>query len=434
MSDISGIVKSTGVDLEAQSLKTFGAAVENSSRGSLGKAFTSPDKVAPSSAIPDSTQVKNYIPGSSVTSDGGTPGSYNPTLYAATIASGEGGFNPKGKFLFKVGFRVVPDAASLLSAAGYPHNLTDLVRDLTFVVANIELPTVSYEYEEVNMYNFRTKVLKRIEFKDLSFSFLDNVANTGLNFVNMYMMSLSPITRARQGTGNAALDANGFSFSDNYGVLDTAYRGSLPGDNINLISEIFIEHFYVQTTESGSPLDSVKLNTFVFTNPRLNEFSTGSLDYAAGGDANTISMSVNFDSIYIETGKEGRNMQTPSHSRGDLLYGIDTVSASLPRGSAEQAGKTSNPQVGILTNQGQRAAQINVENAIGQKYGDSPGKGLASSVGDVNGALGQAASKTTKSVSSGYTNQINVSRLPLVSDNSVPGGAASQESSIDDAF
>lgn len=432
MSDISGIVKSTGVDLEAQSYKAFGAAVENSSRGSLGKAFTSPDKVAPSSAIPDTSQVRNYVPGAG---EAGQPGSYNPTKYASTIASGAGGFNPKGKFLFKVGFRVVPEVASLLSGAGYPHNLEQLVRDLTFIVANIELPSVNYEYEEVNMYNFRTKVLKRIEFKDLTFSFLDNVANTGLNFVNMCMMALSPITRSHQSAGNATLDANGFSFSDQYGVLDTSYRGSLPGNNINLISEIFIEHFYVETSKSGSPLDAVKLNTFVFTNPRLNEFSAGSLDYAAGSDANTISMSVNFDSIYIQTGKDGRSAQTPSHSEGDLLYGIDAVAASLPRGSTEQAGKTSNPYGGILTTQGQRSAQLNLENAIGKTYGnDSPGKGLASSVGDVNGALGQAASKTTKSVSSGYTNQVNVSRLPFVSDNSDPGGVASQESSIDDAF
>jgi len=428
MSDISGIIKSTGVALEAQAFKMFGAAVENATKGMLGKAFTSPTKSAPSSSNPTASDLKNYLPGSSVMSE---PGVYDPTRYSAKIASGDGGFQPKGKFLFKVGFRVIPEVATLLIQAGYPTDLLESVKDLTFIVMDIDLPTVTYDYEDVNMYNFRTKVLKRIDFKDLSFSFHDNVANTGLNFINTYMMALSPITRMRQMAGNRTLDSSGFAFSDMMGTLDTSLRGSLPGNQNNIISEIFIEHFYVQTAKTGSPVDSVKLNTFVFTNPRLNEFNLGSLDYSTS-ELNSIKMSINFDSIYIEPGAWGSNTKTPSLPGSDIMDGADVLGPSIIRGSAVQAGKASNPIIDILSRQGQRIAQTAVSNALGKALGNtSAGRALGGAVGLVSGALGEAAGRTIKSISSGISEKISVTKLPFVSDNSATGGTATQQSSRD---
>lgn len=429
MSDISGIIKSTGVALEAQALKTFGAAVENATRGMLGKVFSTPGKAAPSSSNPTASDLKDYIPGSSIMSD---PGVFDPTKYSASIASGQGGLNPKGKFLFKVGFRVIPEVATLLSNAGYATNLLDSVRDLTFLVMNIDLPSVTYDYEEVNMYNFRTKVLKRIEFKDLSFSFHDDVGNTGLNFINTYMMAFSPITRRQQKSNSDILDSSGFAFSDKLGSLDTSLRAALPGNYNNIISEIFIEHFYVEVSNVGSPVDAVKLNTFFFTNPRLNEFAFGSLDYSSS-DLNELRMSINFDSIYIEPGSLATQRQTPSLPKNDIMDGTDILAPAITRGATAQAGKASNPFIDILSRQGQRLAQTTVSNALGKVFGNtSAGRALSGAIGSVSGALGQAAGRTIGNVATSVSEKISVTKLPLVNDNSAASGSVSQQSSRDE--
>lgn len=155
MSDFSSIIKSTGVALEREAFAQFGAAVENQVKGALGSIFgrTGGPKISESDA---QAAAKNA-----------QIGVWEPTKYAARVA--ESNLRPKNKFLFKVKFELFEDVKQAISVL--QPDVYDIVKDLTFVVKQIDLPTVQFDYQDVNMYNFRTKVLKSISYRDLNVTF-----------------------------------------------------------------------------------------------------------------------------------------------------------------------------------------------------------------------------------------------------------------------
>lgn len=414
--DLSGIIKSTGAALEAEAFKQFGAAVEKQVSGVLGGIFGNPKKGSTS-------QSDAQIAAKNV-----QPGVWEPSKYAAAIASGAGGYDPKTKFLFKVKFTFSSKVSQAASSMVQGVDLHDVGRDLTFTIKQIDLPKVNFEYENVNMYNFKTKVLKSIDYRELSLSFYDDVANHSLSFMNVYLMLLMPITRMAY-TDSAYLENHGFAFAKSYFSTDTSHRGILPDDAKDIISRMTIEQFYLVTNQQGSPIDAVKVNSFVFTNPRLIMLDVSDQDYEMGNAANIISATLNFDALHMETGGEGVDYVSPSLSGNDILDGTEEIAAQIKRGSQVQAGKAKNPFVEIIARQGQRAVQSTVSGFLNKKLGTIAGGALGGAIGQISGALGSAAENTLRSVSTGISQGIAIPRRSSVKDNST----TAQESSANTA-
>lgn len=400
MSDISSFIKGTGVALEAEALRQFGAAVE----GKIGSILNKGGNTG--------TQMPNI--------NGINNGVWEPTPYASAITSGAGGYDPKTKFLFKVRFEFSPAVAQMASSMGV--DIADISRDLSFTIKQIDLPKVEFKYEEVNMYNFRTKILRNIEYRELSLTFYDDISNHSLNFVNIYMMLLMPITRRMYGPSSRFED-QGMTFDDVYIAPNTSYRSSLPENARNVITMLTIEQYYVERASDmvKSPLDIVKLNSFKFTNPRITTFDISDQDHSIGSEANQITMQVDFDALHIDTRVAAQDRQTVSMVGADILDEAETIAAEVIRGTPTQAGKARNPFVDIIASQAQRAAQSAVSNALGKAVsgvlGTSAGGALGGAIYQVSGAVGEAAAKTLRNVKLGTSQGAAKPSTPPIADN-----------------
>lgn len=404
MSDISGLIGSTGIALEGEAYKQFGAAVENQAGGLLGQVFGKPNQ--PASGPNDaSSVVKNA-----------KPGVWDTTPYASALTNFSGGYDPKNKFLFKVRFVFYPEAAKIAASMGF--DVDAMNQDLTFVVKSIDLPKVKFDYEEVNMYNFKTKVLKSISHDNLSLTFYDDVSNHALSFVNAYMMIISPITR-NELTMGTVIEDHGFAFNPSYSGLDTGNRGAMYGRK-DIISTLVIEQFYVNMSvkSPNSLANLVHVNSFNFSNPRLHDFNIQDQNHETGSEPNTITATFDYDALHIHTGIKGIDSITGNFPGGDILHGFTTTEAAAIRSqSGNPAGGSKNPLINILANQGGRMVQTSVGNFLSKNLGGIAGGALQGAIGNVSGTLAQQAGNTLSNAASGIAQSFAAPSPSLVTDN-----------------
>jgi len=404
MADISNVIKSTGVQLENEAYRQFGAAVQDQVRGQLGTVFRT-DQSAPGT-ISAEAAARNI-----------RPGGYNPTKYAANITSGAGGYNPKTKFLFKVKFSFVPEIGRLLSTLNNSI-LKDLNEKLTYVVKQIDLPKVQMDYEDVNLYNFKTKILTNTSFREVNLSFYDDVSNTSLSFINTYFQLLVPITRNRYPL-RTRLEDYGFSFTQALSKVNTSLRGHLPDNNSQIISEMIIEQFYFTFDQNvPKPIDAYKVNQFTFTNPRITTLDISDQDYENGSAANIVSVIMNFDSINMAFNKDASDRISPGITGADIFDGTNILQSAQAR---NPAGNAKNPFIDIVAAQGQRTVQTTVAGALNRSVGTIAGGALGGVISDVSGTLGSIARKTIKDVSTGISQGSALPSTPtILRDNSSP--------------
>jgi hypothetical protein len=117
------------------------------------------------------------------------------SAYARDIAANA----PKFKFLFIVQF-VFAD----------PYNK---LHDFAFMVKKSTRPTTKFTTEDVNYYNFRTKVTTKTEFEEMTMSFHDDNANNTMNFYNAYRNAISPVTNLDENTFFTATTEQGMDFT-----------------------------------------------------------------------------------------------------------------------------------------------------------------------------------------------------------------------------
>ncbi|WP_407305447.1 hypothetical protein [Acinetobacter sp.] len=293
MADISKILDTNKVALEKKASDKFGAEVENFRRGTL-------QSLSPGEELVDVA----------VSSKAGTAreaGNFYSSTYAAALAGGTS-FRPKMKFLFKVEFVFTPEAQAQFPAVFRGA----AAQDFTFMVKSVDRPKIDFEYEDdINMYNFRTKVLKKIRHRELTITFIDDTGNHVLNFFRTLMMIHSPITRRQmlrelgsyeQRIGapdaNSAAMGNGMAFTDvtEPNNKDTAIRGTINSSVGNIIQTIRVKQMYV---DSGAPLaQAAKEVIFDFINARLVSFDLDDLSHESS-DVNNVTMQFDYDWMEI---------------------------------------------------------------------------------------------------------------------------------------
>lgn len=383
--DLSNVIKSTGNRLDQKATGLFGSAVEDFTRGKLGLGKAGGGRALPQGLRPAST-------------------TWDATSYAAVLA-GATEFRPKLKFLFKVQFFFTPEVN-----AAFP----DLAKNnYTFMIKAVDRPKVDFEYEdEVNQYNYRTKVLKKIKHRELTVTFMDDVGNNVFDFFRSLMMIYSPITRgavARDNDYTAVPNSrafelgNGMSFSGfenaNTGgkANDVAHRGlvnSFAGSAITLIrvKQIFIDPTLTNPADKDKAVSS---NYYDFINPRLVSFDLDDLNHESS-DPNLLTMQFDYDWLEMTKNSGIQSLsdglqptmstvvpslagQETSGISPDVLLGRNTETKSTP---TTERGKT-NPFVGILSNAaGQATSTITkdlAERAVAGIVGD--GKFAQSKVG-----------------------------------------------------
>lgn len=172
--------------------------------------------------------------------------------------------------------------------------------DPSFIVKTADRPSITYEYEDINMYNFRTKVAKRSSYAPVKFTFYDDEQNTAVAFYNAMMRlmtpsanNVSPLTLETTGMdfGNLAATSTGTD-SGAQGIPTYSHGASIGpmlGTDVSIIESIDLYHVY-----SGGQ----KVNQYRFINPRVTTLGLDSMDMANEGTTE-LEMEFAYDAIEI---------------------------------------------------------------------------------------------------------------------------------------
>jgi hypothetical protein len=374
--DISGIVKSTGVALEQQAFAAFGAAIGGLASGALGSIFgqTNPPGAGPTDA---QTVIAQQDPQTRIS---------DSTRYAAALTEAfQVDFDPKLKFLFKVSFTFHPALNEYIQQFGTNVTTRDFEENLTFMVTQIDRPQVDFEYEEVNMYNYRTHVLTRIKHRELSMTLTDDVGNRALDFANIYRMIYQPISRPVTDAAVQSFDRRGMEFTPPFGGLDGGGLQAIPASSSGVanqpltrirISQIFVE----RGSWYSDPKSWVKVVHFDFINPRITNINMDDLDYSSGGGPSNLSLSFNFDALHMSYAQQATLANTAPVMEGkDILSEAGNYDSSVYRnetaspGGQSLFGNFAQKATEMIGNQAIRAANQSVSNFLLKTLGKTPG-------------------------------------------------------------
>jgi hypothetical protein len=386
MADISNLLKSAGINAEQTATTIFGQAVQDFAGNPIASA------------------IGNI--GNSSTKVNRNDGTWHATSYAASAVNSQ--FRGKFKFLFRVEFlfKQTPDVQHFLTA-----NKID--RNFVFMVKQVDRPKVDFEYEEVNMYNQKTRVLKSIKHKELNLTFIDDVGNNVYEFFRFMMMVHSPITRRSANAGfniseayAAYTSGNGMVFTDSIAsanvAQDFASRGVINTDVGNIIQAIKISQVFVNPAQTGLG-NAVKEVAFFFINPRVVSFDLDEMSHDSS-DMNVFTMSFDYDFMAMTPARnmqaidDAKKMPTWKDAPGDLAPSSNTGASS---GNA-------NPYTQLISNSAARAAQKIVSSTVGRYVKQVPGLGIVADTlsGKVEqitrASVGNLASSTVSSISQAF--------------------------------
>lgn len=401
---VKPFLDSTKIALEREASTRFGAAVEDFARDTFG---ASAQRALPSGQIPFNRN----------------DGSFYATSYAAALA-GATSYRPKLKFLFKVEFIFTPEAI-----AEFPGVLGGTSsNDFTFMVKSVDRPKIDFEYQDdVNMYNFRTKVLTKIRHRELTVTFMDDTGNRVLNFFRAIMMMQSPITRRQMQREGSTVIPDPTTYSSGSGMTfsrdatDNAMRGVVNNAFGNVIQTIRVKQMYVDPGEQlGS---SVKEVIYDFMNSRIVSFDLDELSHETS-DVSLMTMQFDYDWMEIVDVGSLTVMDGPQYNIATPGVGGAPVDMSTYGKQSLTNPGSGNGFGNIITNQLGRATQSITSSLINKAF---QGKGtFASLIGSqasniAGGLVGQA----TKDLAGGLVSSINQGAAGLFSgfvNDSAAGG------------
>lgn len=195
---------------------------------------------------------------------------------------------PKHKFMFIV--QIVPQF-------GYDE-LNNM--DLAFAVKQSTRPNVKYTADDVNYYNYRSKVITKAEFEEMNMTFYDDMLNNAANFHAAYIKAMSPIANFEQWSGTVDFEKGGMEFDNtsivpNTSIVTNRYAsttGPLLFENKTVLQEIRLFHLF----DGGR-----KMNVYKFFNPRIVALTLDDLDMTTSGDGTSVQINFVYDSVFIAT-------------------------------------------------------------------------------------------------------------------------------------
>ena len=198
----------------------------------------------------------------------------DPSPYARDLIA----LAPKHKFMFVVEF-IFNDE--------FQDKFKDIQKQFAFVVKRSTRPNMNFEYEDINYYNFRTKVLKKSEYQPMTMTFYDDMTDNVLKFYARYMQIISPISRS-VGDGTSQLfEESGMTFTQ--GGVNSASIQAVSDTAKTIIDYINLYHVVYQ----GRFVD-----VYRFDNPRLQTMTLDDLDMA-DSTGSEVTLEFNYDGLYV---------------------------------------------------------------------------------------------------------------------------------------
>lgn len=191
---------------------------------------------------------------------------------------------PKFKFMFIVEFS---------PASGYEF-LDPILRGLAFVVKKASRPKITFQAEDLNLYNHRTKLITKTVFDEMSMSFHDDILNNTTQFYVNYMQAMSPTTNINpeQAYDHSALESQGMNFytsSNNYSASLGIQRNN---NKQSIFKEIILYHVF----NSG-----LQVTAYHFINPKIIQLIPDDVQMDVSNDGNELQIVFVYDSVFVET-------------------------------------------------------------------------------------------------------------------------------------
>lgn len=241
--------------------------------------------------------------------------SLNPSPYATDKSLMDN--HPKFKFLFVV---------EIIFEDDFEQDLTKNANNMAFVVRTASRPNINIEYEDINMYNFRTKVAKFTEYQPITMSFFDDQSNQTTSFYKKYSELMIPNMQMPE-TTIPAYETSSFNFSTKQ--ENSPYNSSslqpLTGKSghKNIIKTIRLFHIWGW---------GQFVNVYKFHNPKITEINISDLDMDSN-DLSEIEIQFSYDGLNIQTTTDtNENISLDPKSSNNGNYDIPQYSTAGDRG------------------------------------------------------------------------------------------------------
>lgn len=253
---------------------------------------------------------------------------------------------PKSKFLFVVQF---------IYNTAY-NDWLQLSNDFAFVVKTSTRPNIEFEYEDINMYNFRTRVAKRTVYAPVSMTFYDDNLNNADLFYTTYLRAMSPIANMGGTTDNIpqvemyqASTMEPTTFNSALGSFNSggSSLGALRDNNKSILSEIRLYHVF----DYGR-----LMNVYHFYHPKIQQMNLDELTMAETGNGNELSLEFSYDSMFLEPNYDVKD--TTKYNITQLSGGGNAQYPIRPVFSDNQPGQDGTPNAPSSQNMGIVAEEL----------------------------------------------------------------------------
>lgn len=240
--------------------------------------------------------------------------------------------SPKLKFNFTMSLEYVGMNAEQGNDAPY---------EITFGIKQITRPAPNVIYEDVNYYNFMTKVATKVDFGVVTVTVYDDRNNRAHGIFKNYMEAISPITKRTRDQA---------TLLDKYGQSDASLLGPLPsGARHGVIKNLRVNHIIDWTG---------KTVIYDFLNPKIQNVTLDELDMTAS-DVNTITFTFLYDTYHVETvdgsgatafeelvgppkfgggDRDGGTVAANTNLGSDPMEGLDFINVTAERRATGAAG------------------------------------------------------------------------------------------------
>lgn len=213
-------------------------------------------------------------------------------------------YAPKFNYMFMVQITFQPDYADLGIQENKQLEREESIK-FQYLCRRFTRPTVNVEYEDINMYNFHTKVAKKVTYEPVTMRLYDDNKNSSMVFLEKYLKSRSPVARVTNNQQDL-YENRGMDFTPYEGTKDqqgkiiqeglftnnSASLSGLVNENRSILRRIDVYHVFNYGTRA---------NKYSFLNPKIMQFDISDFDMDEGVEPASIEIQLAYDSMHTET-------------------------------------------------------------------------------------------------------------------------------------
>jgi len=194
---------------------------------------------------------------------------------------------PKLKFLFTVTFYPREENMTL------PETGVDNMDENSFALKRATRPNPQITYQDVNFYNYRTKIATKTDYGTVSLTFYDDVVHRAHSIFTNYLTTVSPIFSVNKDQIDLLKEID-----DDTGLIRGSSIGRL-NKGAGPFKYMRVTHYMINPM-GNDPMDRTmsQMVHYDYINPKIVNFNLDELDMSQS-DVSSIEFVFNYDSVNV---------------------------------------------------------------------------------------------------------------------------------------